>query len=288
MEVTALDCGQGEAVFLVLPGGATMLVNAGGGPAWGTHRDGAQGRRWNAGEEIVSPYLWWRGIKRIDVVALTLTSPDNFEGLKAILENFEVGEVWRSPTAETPDDSILLQDMARRRIPMRTLAARDRFSLSGASFHVFSPNADGGSSGSMAIEISADGMDFVLGRDGGSETDNGIVIGAPSVEPQAHGVAYRRSSSSVNQGFPALAIPRVEILTSGGLIEGRDGAMNAEPSARTQTDGARIFHTATDGATTVEWKNGSLVVRTYRNPEGIVITSETRGPVPSRDTRNGR
>ena len=127
-----------------------------------------QGRRWDSGEEIVSPYLWSRGIKRIDVVALTLTSPDNFEGLKAILENFEVGEVWRSPTAETPDDSILLQDMARRRIPnAHSRGAPIDFLSAELRFHVFSPNADGGSSGSMAIEISADGMDFVLGRDRG-------------------------------------------------------------------------------------------------------------------------
>jgi competence protein ComEC len=288
MEVTALDCGQGEALFLVLPGGATMLVNAGGGPTWGTHRDGAQSRRWNAGEEIVSPYLWSRGIKRIDVVALTRTSPDNLAGLQAVLENFEVGEFWHPPTAETPDYGNLLDDMARRRIPMRALEARYRFSLNGASFHMFSPNADGGSTGSMALEISADGMDFVLAGGAGLEAENRIVIAEPSIESEAIGVAYHGVNPPAIQGPAAPAMPRVEILGSSGLIEGREGTLDAKPSAGTQIDRARIFHTAIDGATTVEWKDGSLVVRTYKNPEGVAIASETRGPALSRDNRNGR
>ena len=58
LQLTALDCGQGDALFLVLPDGTTMLLDAGGSRTRGAREGGFQGRRWDSGEDIVSPYLW--------------------------------------------------------------------------------------------------------------------------------------------------------------------------------------------------------------------------------------
>ena len=77
LQLTALDCGQGDALFLVLPDGTTMLLDAGGSRTRGAREGGFQGRRWDSGEDIVSPYLWSLGIKKIDVVVLTHASPDH-------------------------------------------------------------------------------------------------------------------------------------------------------------------------------------------------------------------
>jgi competence protein ComEC len=46
------------------------------------------------GQEAVSPYLWSRGLQKLDVVALTHAHQDHLGGLLAILENFRVGQLW--------------------------------------------------------------------------------------------------------------------------------------------------------------------------------------------------
>jgi competence protein ComEC len=92
LESTILDVGQGDSIFLVSPHGKTMLIDGGGafrGFPGREERDGT-----DPGEEAVSPYLWSRGFKKIDVVALTHAHQDHLGGLTAILENFEVRELW--------------------------------------------------------------------------------------------------------------------------------------------------------------------------------------------------
>jgi len=92
LEVSVLDVGQGDSLFVVSPGGKTLLIDGGG--AFGGFPGQEQARGSDPGEEAVSPYLWSRGFKKIDVVALTHAHQDHLGGLSAILENFRVGQLW--------------------------------------------------------------------------------------------------------------------------------------------------------------------------------------------------
>ena len=61
---------SGRAILLVVsPDGATMLVDA-GGPVGGVTEAAEATSRFDVGEEVVSPYLWSRRIRRLDVIAL--------------------------------------------------------------------------------------------------------------------------------------------------------------------------------------------------------------------------
>lgn len=89
-ELAAIDVGQAESLHLALPDGRSMLVDTGGfaGPA------GQQRTRLDPGEDVVSPYLWQRGIKRLEVVAISHFHSDHCGGLKAVMKNFRPKELW--------------------------------------------------------------------------------------------------------------------------------------------------------------------------------------------------
>lgn len=92
LEVTVLDVGQGDSVFVASPLGKTLLVDGGGFE--GLSRAGGMRTRFDIGEEVVSRYLWSRGIKHLDAVALTHAHEDHLQGLTAVFENFRVDELW--------------------------------------------------------------------------------------------------------------------------------------------------------------------------------------------------
>ena len=248
LQLTVLDCGQGDALFLVLPGGTTMLLDAGGSRTRGAREGGFQGRRWDSGEDIVSPYLWSRGIKKIDVVALTHARPDHLGGLYAVLENFRVGEFWHAPEPETPEYAALLETVAERGIPTRTLMAGDALSFGDASIRVLWPGPDSGNvapgfspastsarcrpegrryisltrnDDSLVMRISAGGMNFLLPGDAGRNAEKGILASREPLESQVLKVAHHGSKSSTSRDFLARVAPRVAIISSeAGATEG--------------------------------------------------------------------
>ena len=80
--LTALNVGKGAAHVVSFPGGGHMLI------------DGGSALRGNAGERVVLPFLRGRGIRRIDVLALTHPHEDHYGGAAAVLAALPVGEIW--------------------------------------------------------------------------------------------------------------------------------------------------------------------------------------------------
>jgi competence protein ComEC len=129
------------------------------------------------------------------------------------------------------------------------------------------------------MRISAGGMNFLLPGDAGREAEKGILASLEPLESQVLKVARHGSKSSTSRAFLARVAPRVAIISSEAGGAGGD-LPSPEPLEVLENAGARIFRTDTAGATTVEGKEGSLTVRTYRGSEAVVMTGEGRPALP--------
>ena len=85
LRCTFLAVGHGGCIVLETPDGRTLLYDVGamGGP--------------EVTQRHIAPFLWSRGIKRIDEVFLSHAHLDHYSGLPPLLERFSVGQVTVGP-----------------------------------------------------------------------------------------------------------------------------------------------------------------------------------------------
>ncbi len=82
--ITYLDVGQGTSTLLQLPGGETILLDAGG----------RRGSKLNVGERIIAPFLWKQRLWRIDTAVITHPHSDHFNGMEFILQHFHPARLY--------------------------------------------------------------------------------------------------------------------------------------------------------------------------------------------------
>ena len=97
--------------------------------------------RIDIGEDVVSPYLWSRSIRKIDVVALTHAHDDHAGGLPAVIENFHPSQLWTGAMAPSAAWSAVHQKALAENVQIRELAAGRSFNFGGARIEVISPPA---------------------------------------------------------------------------------------------------------------------------------------------------
>ncbi|MES1165446.1 MAG: DNA internalization-related competence protein ComEC/Rec2, partial [Verrucomicrobiota bacterium] len=247
--VTFLDVGQGDAAVVEAPGGATMLIDAGGS------RDGS----FDTGARIVEPFLRARGITRLQIVALSHPHPDHLNGLFRILQRFPVDVFWSSgDDGHNPEYRRLLALARANQIPSPTVAAR---LLGGAQVRVLAAFVDGAvappagltvndASLVLRIAVGAHAVLFPgdLEADGEGELAGrpalGDVVAADVLKVPHHG---SRTSSS-DELLDAVG-PRVAVMSLGWRNQFHFPA--PEVLARYAARGIRTLRTDRDGAITV-------------------------------------
>ncbi|MBS0172089.1 MAG: DNA internalization-related competence protein ComEC/Rec2 [Nitrospira sp.] len=83
VRVTFLDVGQGDSAVIEGPQGGVILIDG-----------GATYERIDMGRSVVAPFLWNRGIRRVDQVIGTHPQLDHVGGLAWILDHFQVAHFW--------------------------------------------------------------------------------------------------------------------------------------------------------------------------------------------------
>jgi competence protein ComEC len=266
LELTVLDVGQGDSLFLSFPRGRTMLVDGGG--EVGNFHSGGMRSGIDVGEDVVSPYLWSRGVKQIDVVALTHAHEDHLGGLPAIFENFRVGEFWVGRDIQSAAYRQVLAAARAHGVLIRHLKQGDSFSEDGVSGEVLWPDdlSEGQSAkndDSLVLRLTDGSETLLLAGDIERPSERKILADEQPVQVNFLKVAHHGSKTSTTDPFLSAAHPAFAAISVGR--DNSFGHPSPEVTERLEAAGVRVYRTDRDGAITASTEGTTLDVSTFLN-----------------------
>ena len=267
LEVTILDVGQGDSIFVAFPNGHTMLVDGGGLPGSAFTRSRRPGV--DVGEDVVSPFLWSRGLKRLDVVALTHAHQDHLGGLAAVLQNFQVGELWIGRDIQSGAYTALLDEARARGIPIVRRQRGDHLEWGSVQMQVLWPDnlepaKTAQNDDSLVLRLQDAHETLLLTGDIERPVERTLLEDGDSLNADFLKIPHHGSRTSTTEPFLDSVHPTFAAISVGE--NNPFGHPNDDVISRVEMEGAKLYRTDRDGAITLLTDGNQLQLSTFLGP----------------------
>lgn len=218
LRVTFLDVGKGDSFLVQFPNSGAILVDGG----LGGIRAAA-----DMGKNVVAPYLWNNGVKKLDAIIITHFHEDHLGGLLYILNNFDVGCVIDNGAVPTEDRTLYdeYKNIIRRKSIRRIVvgAGDEVTGFGGAKIFVINPDKEEDivDSNDNSIVFKLEYKDFsilscadISSKVMGRLMSYGEFLKSDVVKIPHHG-GYIGEENAAKEFFKEVA-PKVSVISTGG------------------------------------------------------------------------
>jgi competence protein ComEC len=241
--------------------------------------DGGVGKP-DMGRIVIAPFLWSRGIKNIDYLVLSHAHPDHFGGLKYIINNFSIGEVWTNSFI-TSDEISILTGAEKESFTHRVLSKGDM--LEGedykitvlhpySSFFAGSPRGEfsNENSRSLVLKIDMEKNSILFTGDIEEEAEESLLYSAGWLRSDILKMPHHGGRTSSSIRFINAVKPRIAVVSAGKNNPFHHP--HASTLQRYKEAGVQIFRTDRNGAITVRFIDGRYSTSKYYDNELLPVT----------------
>ncbi len=242
MRVTFPDAGRADAVVVELPSGGTLVVDSA-----------------RSGYEVAS-YLRMRGIRTIDALVLSHAHADHAGGVRRLIEEFTVSEVWDNGWVEYPSGGAL-EGIARRSLRRGDVIEGEGFNMLVLHpYEGFVSSEDGVravNDHSLVLRLTGGGASFVFSGDiGGDAAVNIWQIPAEWLRADVLKAPHH------GQDVPALEI-MLDATGAHTVVASATKLTKASRLALKERPGVKVYVTGRDGAVSFLARGGEIKASVY-------------------------
>lgn len=264
LEITAIDVGQGDSIFAAFPDGKLAIIDGGGSPSYGRKKKS----RFDVGEDVVSPYLWSRSIRRLDIVVMSHAHEDHMLGLFSVIDNFQPRELWTGAVPETEAWASLREKARERGTAIRSLAGGQKFDWGGAHIEVltpldgYSPAGEARDKDSLVLRLSFGTRSILLTGDMDRQMEAALIDRHQLKRTDVLKVAHHGSKTSTSEAFLEIVRPAFAVVSAG--FENPYNHPHPEVVRRLQDNHAAVLRTDLWGQVTIRTDGKRVELNTAR------------------------
>ncbi|MGB9661541.1 MAG: DNA internalization-related competence protein ComEC/Rec2 [Moorellaceae bacterium] len=272
LQVTFLDVGQGDAIFIRTPQGKYVLLDGGGRPEEDMGSE--------VGQRIVVPFLRRQGVKSLDTVISTHPDADHMGGLLAVIEEIPVSLVVLPPLRDTFPQEYrpLLERLKARKIPWSEAGRGDSLHLDPSiEFAVFNPGPafhntrSDDNNNSLVIRLAYGAAGFLFSGDIEAEAMSELAGSQLNLASTVFQVPHHGSRYGLQKEFLEKVNPRLAIISVGA--RNSFGHPSPEVLNYWQKQGIPVFRTDRQGAITICTDGRQVKIRDMVGTEYIILAN---------------
>ena len=254
-EITMLDVGQGESIFLRDMTGKTILIDVGGKAesdkkiqAWQQKSTTSNAQR------TLIPYLKSRGVDKIDQLILTNTDKEHVGDLLEVTKAFHVGEILVSKGSLTQKEFVAELEATQTKV--RSVTAGENFPIFGSYLEVLSPGKIGDGNRDDSLLLYGKLMDkyFLFTGNLKEKGEKNLLKQYPTLEVDVLKVGQHGAKTSSNPAFLEKLKPEITLISVGK--NNRAKLPHQETLTRLESIKSKVYRTDQNGATRFKgWKS---------------------------------
>lgn len=262
VQVTMLDVGQGDGIYMRGPSGAQYLI------------DGGSSDVKEVGKYRIEPFLKSQGVGSLDYVFLSHGDEDHISGVREMLVRQETGIRIRTlvlPVEEVWDEALRKMAQIARENDTKVVTIREGEGIEEEGFRVqcLQPGENDvlepGNEASMVLRVEYRDFDFLLTGDVEGKGEELLMEKEGLKEVDVLKAAHHGSKNSTKENFLERVRPKIAWISAGR--ENSYGHPHPETVRRLEAYHAKQYSTQNFGAVTIETDGERFRIQEYVTKE---------------------